>query len=295
LSTGILRRLRTEVSRAQVVHIAFAREAIPIAALVMALLLGKYVVLQPHGMLTSRTSRLHVWVDRALTPLLRRADIWIALTDSEATALTRRYKKTVRSVRVIDNPVPLTNARADKLRRATRRRKALFVGRLHPRKRVEDFAAAAEIAYDSGWGDQYEIVGPDQGSLVGILERIDRLPNLQYAGAIGGEEVPVLIAESEVLVLPSENEPWGQTVAIALALGVACVVPESAAPVPRIRAYPNVEVVPDGSPASIAHAVHRVLSSPEREAPDVMRRQAFKREDTARALMSAYLQGHLRE
>jgi glycosyltransferase involved in cell wall biosynthesis len=291
LSLGILRRLRVEVANAQIVHIAFAREAIPIVALLIALVLGKRVVLQPHGMLTSRSSRMHDWVDLALRPFLRRADVWIALTDSEAEALMRRYRRTIRSIRVIDNPVPFTTTRAEVLRHTVRRRQALFVGRLHPRKRVEDFVAAAEIAHANGWADRYEIVGPDQGSLAGIVERIARLPHLEYEGPIRGEEVPTVIAESEVLVLPSENEPWGQTVAIALALGIACVITESAALAPRIRPYANVEVVPDGDPASIARAVHRMLAQPDRPmVATTSRSQEFKRENAGSTLLQTYLE-----
>lgn len=273
------------VGSATLVHISMARETIPVAALLVAVVRGRPVILQPHGMLTARTSRMHRLVDLVLLPLFRSASSWIALTAVEADDLRRAYGDWLPRLHLIGNPVPFSADQATVLRALPHRREAVFIGRLHSRKRVRDIVAAAEYARSQGWSDEYVLVGPDQGELGGVQKAAEQNPFIRYEGPIPGREVPGRLARASVFVLPSSNEPWGNVLAMALSLGMPCVIASSAALAATVSAWPQVRIYPDGDFTALARAVHDLMS---RDFSHWSGSQLFDRENTGRELDAAY-------
>lgn len=249
-----------EIKAADVVHISFAREAIPISAAFAARILRRDVILQPHGMLTSRSSPIHRLIDMAITRrVMGRRAVILALTENEAEELKGWSTSLDGRLQVMGNPAPIDLESLPDDRPLTGT--ALFAARLHPRKRVADFASAATIAHDAGWRDTYEVLGPDEGDLAALQRTVATVPNLNYLGATSSDGVLDHLRRAGVFVLPSANEPWGNVLIAAIRLGVPVVVTRSAVLAKLIDEHGAGVVVDDGSPAQIAAAVHHILDA----------------------------------
>lgn len=262
-SIGMVRALWRQIGTAEVVHVSAARELVPVAAATIAVLRRRPLVLQPHGMLTSRTSRAHRVIDLFVRQLFRRADAFIALTTDEETKL-RAWLNTrqTASITVLGNPLLVNDSDLRALRAQTPSGGAVFIARLHARKRVTVFAAAAQLAAGNSWPDRYNVYGPDEGDLSNLLTITDSVEQLSYHGVLTPLEVPQILSQAEVFVLPSADEPWGNVLATALALGIPSVVCESAALSELVRGLPNCRVIPDADPEALANAVHECLHLP---------------------------------
>jgi glycosyltransferase involved in cell wall biosynthesis len=253
------------VGKAEVVHLSVSRELISVVTLAFCAVRRTAVVAQTHGMLTSRTSPLHRAVDLVLRPLVRRADVVIALTDLEERHLSAWLRGRTPTIVVLGNPllesgtqpkaqdddqVPIPSASVD----------AVFIARLHPRKRVADFVAAATISHERGWNESYVVIGPDEGDAPLVTDAArDRAPNLAYRGAVPARMVPAALRSAQVFVLCSSDEPWGNVLAQAMAESVPVVVTRSAALADAVERYGAGLVVPDRDPVALAEAVHRIV------------------------------------
>jgi glycosyltransferase involved in cell wall biosynthesis len=256
-SASAFRTLLQQIREADIVHVSAARELIPLTSMLIAISLGKPFIAQPHGMLTSRSSRLHALLDKVVRPLISKADAIVALTEVEAEALRVWLRGRQTTIFVLGNPVP---AGVDSgVRKRPRRLEALFVARLHPRKRVGVFLSAAQRASNQAWAELYVVVGPDGGDLA-LVEAASHADNVAYEGAISADEVTHRVQQTGVFVLPSLNEPWGNVLALAISAGIPVVVPESAALAAKISEYGAGVVVPDGDGDAIAEAVHLLLT-----------------------------------
>lgn len=261
-SLGMVRELRKEVSKADLIHVSASRELIPLITMGLCVIMKKPFVAQPHGMLTSRTSVLHRLLDRGVRKVIAKATSVLVLTEVEAADLIRWFGGEVSpTVVVLGNPIPTGVEPSVRSKAAVQ--EALFVARLHPRKRVEIFAAAARIAHDRGWEEHYTIVGPDGGDLSKVELAVRDNPSLHYEGAIGATSVTARVQSTGVFVLPSENEPWGNVLALAIASGVPVVVSESAALSQPIIHYAAGRVIPDSDAEAMADAIHQLLSHDE--------------------------------
>lgn len=286
-SLKMLKTLWAEVGAADVAYLSVAREAIPLVALVIARMRRVPLVIQTHGMLTSRTSRAHRAVDLLVRPLITSASAVVALTSREAEELVSwAGRRTWRYIAIIGNPIPITDSRADELALKSRRPEAVFIARLHPRKRVADFIGAAEFAHQNGWTERYVVVGPDQGELPLVLEAVRTNPLLTYEGSIPGTAVADRVASAGVFVLPSESEPWGNVLATAVAVGVPAVVTRSTALAETIESARLGIVVPDKDWRGIAEAVHLVVGSDEWSTRPVSRPSIFRRAAISEHLVS---------
>jgi glycosyltransferase involved in cell wall biosynthesis len=263
VAVGSLRaalRLSKSCRNARAVHVSLGRELIPLTAATLALLLRRPLIVQPHGMLTARTSRGHRALDVLVRPILRRAAAVIALTPHEKNALDAWARRRLPTV-VIGNPtVADIHGRAA----CADPTDAIFVGRIEARKRVDDFLAAAEFAQDRGWPDNYAIVGPIQGDAEAFLTRVDRTGNVSYRGPVSADAVPGQLLSARVFVLPSRNEPWGNVLVMALGLGIPVVVTASAALAATVRESLAGYVVEDADPSGLAGAVHTLLDNADR-------------------------------
>lgn len=277
---------------ADLIHVSMAREPVPTVAAIVAKLTRTPLVVQPHGMLTARRSLAHRIFDALVArPLVGSASRIIALTDNERSALEDWSGMTKGRTDVIGNPPPRdlpkelgasdpsTNDFAD----------ALFAARLHPRKRVLDFARAAETASRNGWGEHYVVLGPDEGDLTSLVEIVDRTSSLRYAGATDNAGVLDRLKRSRVFVLTSSNEPWGNVLVAALSYGKPVVVTQSSALAGLIDSYGAGRVVPDENPNAIAEAIHEVLAEGQYDDYSARARGLAEVELSARGVKSALL------
>ena len=74
---------------------------------------------------------------------------------------------------------------------------------------------------------KFEIYGPDGGELLFVQSEISsrRLTdNLEYKGSLQADEVQRVLAEIDVLVLPSKDEPFPMVILESLAVGTPVLV-----------------------------------------------------------------------
>lgn len=264
ISWNLVKSLVKEIWTSDVVHVSYAREMTPLLAAQLALVFRKSLILQPHGMLTARTSRLHRLVDLIARPIYRKAKRVIALTTVERSELQRWSGLRGEDLYfVIGNPLPYKRKEETAAGAETKSR-ALFIARLEPRKRVADFLDAQRYAAAQGWDEVYEVVGPDQGDGESVRTLAAEDAHLVYRGAVPATEIDEILDTAGVFVLTSKNEPWGNVLVAALMKGVPVVVTESAALAGEVKRNHLGLVVPDATPDMVAKAVHVVLTQPWR-------------------------------
>lgn len=124
----------------------------------------------------------------------------------------------------IDIPSQRVSRRAD-------RRTVLFLGRLHPIKRIDVLLAAWRAVEDRFIDWDLIICGPDED---GYLSKLQRLAGelgttrVRFSGPRFGEEKDRLLDECDLFVLPSFTENFGFVVAEAFAHGLPGIVTTTA-------------------------------------------------------------------
>jgi len=97
-----------------------------------------------------------------------------------------------------------------------------------------------------------------------VLTRRKQL-GLEEAVAVLGhrDDVPSILAGLDVLVCPSDHEPFGMIVLEALAAGTPVVASDSGGPAEILEHGRSGVLFPTGSPAGLADAVLRILGDPD--------------------------------
>jgi len=117
----------------------------------------------------------------------------------------------------IDIPNPLPHL--------TRERQAVFLGRLHPKKQVDVLLTAWAALRPTGW--QLRIAGSGEpGYVTALKQQATRLglgDDVQFVGAVHGEQKSRLLFESRLFLQPSQQENFGLAVAEALAHGLPAI------------------------------------------------------------------------
>ncbi|MCX6970236.1 MAG: glycosyltransferase family 4 protein [Verrucomicrobia bacterium] len=104
--------------------------------------------------------------------------------------------------------------------------RCLWLGRIVPRKRLDLFLSAAELAVSRGWDIRLTIAG-DVRMVCGYERLIEDFPypeRLVWRKHVPRDGVPELIRAHDVLIQPSEEEDFGSSVAEAQACGIPVIV-----------------------------------------------------------------------
>jgi glycosyltransferase involved in cell wall biosynthesis len=260
VDVGSFRMLQTlwNYANPRVSHISFSRGITTYIYTIMCFLRGSSVVMQTHGMLTSRTSAFHRTIDFVVTKrLLAAATTVMALTDTERVDLLSRFPFLKEKITVLGNP-SLINFAYEGTQPYPKVPVVLAACRLHTRKRPLDFALAARDSYQRGTQVDYHLLGPDEGCLKGIMEISLSLPNFRYLGATDNNGVSEKLKSASIFALTSSNEPWGNVLVAALKMGKPVVVTESSHLASLVLEYKAGVVIPDGDPISISAAVREI-------------------------------------
>jgi glycosyltransferase involved in cell wall biosynthesis len=159
------------------------------------------------------------------------------------------------------------------------RRRLLFVGRLVDIKGV-DLLLEAFMSFESvrpGWDLVIAGTGPLEHELsqsvpVRIRDRV------HWLGFIDHDALPHLYAASNVLVLPSLQEPWGVVVTEALASGLPVVASNtSGAAVEIIGRHGGGILVPPGDAIQLSAALTKITSDQALEEATAEAVEAFRR------------------
>ncbi|MCP1504241.1 glycosyltransferase involved in cell wall biosynthesis [Curtobacterium herbarum] len=133
----------------------------------------------------------------------------------------------------------IVEERKQQLRRPEGGPRLIYVGQLIPRKNVRNLILALDTVPKAtltivGTGSQRE-------ELEEVVQRSVSDPSrVQFVGYVSGSDVPALMADHDVLVLPSMSEVWGLVVNEALACGLQVVVSRRAGVARSVESHPGV-------------------------------------------------------
>jgi glycosyltransferase involved in cell wall biosynthesis len=242
-------------------RLSLARKSAVVAA---CRALGIPVVLHLHA------AQLHHFY-RALPGPLQRLTRWIFSLPACVVVLGAAARRFVieelgvpaRRVEIVINGVPEPAVQRE-ARDADGKKRVLFLGNLSERKGVSDLLAAlAQPDFDAGPLEVVIAGGGDVAAYQAKARALGLDDVVRFAGWCGQEQVAQLMAQADVLVLPSYDEGLPLVILEALAHGVAVVC----TPVGEIPA-----VLSDGTTAcfvtpgdvpGIAAALQKVLDQPE--------------------------------
>jgi glycosyltransferase involved in cell wall biosynthesis len=232
---------------------------------------GAPYVLSPRGMLEPGALALRSWRKRLVYPLVQRRHLErAALLHATGAAEAERLRHAGRGVDVVMLPNGVELPPADGATPGAFRARLglgdapliVFLGRLHPIKRLDVLAAAYLRLAGRHAGARFVVAGPDEGDHRRVVAPLfaplgDRM---YWTGALDESEKWSLLADAEVLVLCSASENFGMSAAEAMAAGVPVVVT-------RTCPWQDVETHRcgfwvDSDPDAIAAAVTRVLADP---------------------------------
>jgi len=236
LSFGPERIGRSRAMRAGLIAAAGAMDVIHSHSLWMmpniypaeaAMKAGRPLVISPRGTLSPVALRRSHWRKRLLWWSGQHAAVAMA---SAYHATSEQEHRDIRAagfrqpVAVIPNGVDLPPPARPRARR--KRRRMLYLGRIHPIKGLDNLlrAWATVSARATDW--DLHIVGPDSDGHEAALRRLAtelRLESLEFSGPKYGPAKSDCYRDADLYVLPSHTENFAMSVAEALAHGLPVV------------------------------------------------------------------------
>lgn len=150
----------------------------------------------------------------------------------------------------------------------------LFVGKLERRKRAELLAEAYSRANFGNLDPALVFVG--EGEVEPALRTL--VPGAVFLGFRNQSELPALYGMADVVVLPSEREPWGLVINEAMACATAVVASDQVGCARDLVTGDCGIVFPSGDAGALAAALERCLAHSEpmgRAAQEAVRRWSY--------------------
>jgi glycosyltransferase involved in cell wall biosynthesis len=265
VSLAMVGWLRRNAGTFEVAHLHLARDLVPLSAAMVLHRAGVPYTTQTHGMLAPDPRAQARIIDHFLTlPVLRRAISRFVLTDREKHDLAALLGKRAATVQL-----PNGVATSAHQPRPAGRPDVLFLARLHPRKRVMDFAQAALSLNKQGIDARFSVIGPDDGELPQLQAFIRSNPELQdsliYEGALSHDAAVERLGRASIFVLPSVDEPFPMTLLEALAAGVPSICTVSCGVAEQLSGDAAAVVIEPGA-QNLSAAIGKLLSNPQHRA-----------------------------
>ena len=221
----------------------------------------------PRGMLEPAALAIHKWRKRALFEAVERRTLSRAAllhaTSATEAATVERLQLGV-DVLVVPNGIDLPSTPAGDPHRLRRRlrlpdsaRVVLFIGRVHPIKRLDLLGeAVAQLAMPNV---HLVIAGPDEGCRPALEVLFARLGvRAHWLGRVEQAERADAFAAADVLALCSDSESFGMTVVEAMAYGIPVVVTRTC-PGSQVAEVGAGRWVPQTA-AAVASAIGEILN-----------------------------------
>lgn len=198
---------------------------------------GVPFIVSPRGMLQPAAVRRRRWRKRLAFELFDRRHLMAAVrihatVDEEAAVL----REIVEPARVFTIPNGVDLVGAERARPGARARLGIapedplvvFLGRLHPIKRLDLLADAFLQVLSRHRSAMLVLAGPDEGGLATIASQLARLgQRAKVVGALEDDDKWALLREATTLVLCSDSENFGTAVVEAMAVGCPVVVTDT--------------------------------------------------------------------
>jgi glycosyltransferase involved in cell wall biosynthesis len=224
ISVKFISQLIIQIRRTELVHIHFGRDIISILASILSMLLDKPIVLQTHGMVVPDSRRFARILDFLIVrPIMQLADKKLALSFEEVEKLSELGidKDIVIQPNGIGIPTIGFNASG------TENPRIIFCGRLFRTKGIDLFLEIVKRCHSENLQVSFEIYGPDGGELpkvIRFIESNDLSSFLKYLGPIQPHLVQETLAKADIVVLPSNYDPYPMVVLEALSVGTRVVI-----------------------------------------------------------------------
>ncbi len=199
---------------------------------------------------------------------IRRASLLVCISSVFRDHLVHDYGFPAERTVVVPNPL-----RADRFslsdRGVSQTPTVLVMGRISTRKGIEDVIALARLSLERDLDIRVRVLGgPTLWS--DYTKLLEDLPaeNAEYIGHLAAAEIPVELARSDVLLQPSKYEPFGLTVAEALAAGVPVVATSEVGAIEGVDRSVVAEVAP-GDVEGMANAITAMLAALGRDAHEI--------------------------
>lgn len=191
--------------------------------------MGIKVVLTPHGMLEPWILARHYWTRKVPALLLyqktavKKADCLHATAASEKENLLKLGYN--HRIKIIPNGIEVDNISLKQ--NWERKKRILFLSRIHVKKGIEFLLEAAAFLKDKLEGYIIEIAGEGEKEYIAQLKQkakelqIESL--VQFCGGVYGDQKWKLFQEADVFALPTFSENFGIVVAEALACGTPVI------------------------------------------------------------------------
>jgi glycosyltransferase involved in cell wall biosynthesis len=190
---------------------------------------------------------------------IRRASLLICISGVFRDHVVHDYRFPLERTVVIANPVRLDRFDADPHRPLGEPPVVLVPTRISLRKGLEDVVQVARLLAQRGADARVRVIGgPSTWSDYSKL--LDRLPaeNSQYGGRVAPREMPSELRRSDVVLVTSKYEPFGLTVAEALASGVPVVATREVGAIEGVDGSVATACAP-GDVVAIATAIEATL------------------------------------
>ena len=216
---------------ADVVHVHLGRDLTTAPAAALLRLLRVPYVVQTHGMVDTTSNRVGPLVDGAvMRPVVRAARRVLALTGHEVERLRPVTGPDAANVALVPNGVSAPSDRPEP-QGPPGLPEVLFLSRLHHRKRPLAFVRAAQQLRAEGVQARFTVVGPDEGELAAVEAALRATPDpdglVTYGGVVPMDATAQRMADADVFVLPSVDEPFPMALAEAMAQGMPVVCTRS--------------------------------------------------------------------
>jgi len=227
---------------------------------------------------------------------VRRASLLICISTVFRDHLHRDYGFPLERTVVVPNPIRLERFTEPRLERPLSDPPAVLVlGRVSARKGVEDVVAVARELLARGSDAHVRVVG---GATLWSDYRplLEDLPkqNAEFAGRIPPSEIAGELTRADVMLAASKYEPFGLTVAEALACGVPIVATSEVGAIDGVSRAVVAETAP-GDVGAMTDAIEQMIERLRSDAAPV--RESARREaerlfstETVCAQISAALQ-----
>jgi glycosyltransferase involved in cell wall biosynthesis len=294
ISPTLLRLLPEYIRWADVVHLTAVYSFPTIPTVLLCRMLRKPIVWSPRGMLqrwqgTRRPALKGIW-ERLCRLVSPSSLVLHATSEEERQESTARFPGV--EMVVIPNGIELSDKIA--LVNGHKVLRLLFIGRLHPKKGIENLLEAYRLLNGSlSMPLSLTIAGAgEQQYTDNIKERIKQLGiprQIQMTGAVLGEDKENAFMNADVVVVPSYTENFAMVVAEALAYGIP-VIASTGTPWKRL-AEVGCGLWVDNCPESLAEAIKQISRMPLHEiglkGREWMQRE-FTGEVTAKKMMAVY-------
>ncbi len=234
---------------------------------------GVPLIVSPRGTLSEWAFQRGSKLKRLFWPLVQKpaltaATCFHATAESEYEDIRRMGFR--QPVCVIPNGIDIPQAKQMSL---TDERTLLFLGRIHPKKGLDNLLRAWQVCEQHFPEWRLRIAGPDNDGYLPKMQALAeelRLKNVAFCGPLYGEAKHAAYREADIFVLPTHSENFGMTVAEALAVGTPAIVTRGApwSGLERHRAgwWIDVGVEP------LAACLKEAMSQPRSELMDMGRR-----------------------